>query len=145
MAIYSQRFPKFISMDKVLPGPAFFPTIIGILLILFGVYLIIKNLPKLKKLKEPPAYENQSLLKFLNSYSFQNFLIFFFLTLVYPTVINYIGFYLGTFLYCIVTMKRLKVKWITAALSSILIIFIIWIIFHKIAFIPLPQGYIFRR
>jgi len=40
-------------------------------------------------------------------------------------------------------MTKLHVKWLTAALSSAIIVVFTWIIFGKIAFIPLPTGIIF--
>jgi len=146
MILYSQKFPKFISLSKILPGPSFFPTIIGSLFIILGGYLVTESLIILSKLsKNEKATKNFNFSKIVNDATFQNFFIFIFLSIIYLIIINYIGFYISTFLYSFILMKRLKVKNITAIISSILIIFLIWAIFYKIAFIPLPIGSLFRR
>jgi len=140
MIFYSTTFPKVHSGGDVMTGPSFFPTIIGILMITFGIYTIIANLLSRKKLSEELKKNDNS---FFKSREFFNFLIFVLFIAVYPTVINVLGFFIGTFLFCFILMKRLQAKWISAILSSLILVIFTWIIFGKIAFISLPMGIIF--
>jgi hypothetical protein len=140
MIINSRTFPKVRAGEQVMTGPSFFPTIIGILMIIFGIYTIIANLLSrevgLKDLKKIN-------LSFFKSFEFLNFFIIVFFIFMYPTIIETLGFYLGTFLFCIILMKRLKVKWINAILSSLILVIFTWIVFGGIAFISFPIGIIF--
>lgn len=140
MILYSRTFPKVHSGGDVMTGPSFFPTIIGILMITFGIYTIIANLLSRKNLSEELKKNDNS---FFKSREFLNFLIFVLFIAVYPTVINILGFFIGTFLFCFILMKRLQARWIGAILSSVILVIFTWIIFGKIAFISLPTGIIF--
>lgn len=140
MILYSRTFPKVRSGGDVMTGPSFFPTIIGILMIAFGIYTIILNLLSRKNLSEELKNNDNS---FFKSREFFNFLIFVLFIAIYPTVINVLGFFIGTFLFCVILMKRLQAKWIRAILSSLILVIFTWIIFTKVAFISLPMGIIF--
>jgi len=140
MILYSRTFPKVRSGGDVMTGPSFFPTIIGILMIAFGIYTIILNLLSRKNLSEELKNNDNS---FFKSREFFNFLIFVLFIAIYPTVINVLGFFIGTFLFCFILMRRLQAKWIRAILSSLILVIFTWIIFTKVAFIFLPMGIIF--
>ena len=140
MILYSRTFPKVRSGGDVMTGPSFFPTIIGILIIIFGIYTIIANLLSRESLSEELKKNDNS---FFKSREFFNFLIIVFFIAAYPTIINILGFFIGTFLFCFILMKRLQAKWISAILSSLILVIFTWIIFGKIAFISLPTGIIF--
>ncbi len=140
MILYSRTFPKVHSGGDVMTGPSFFPTIIGILMAALGIYTIIANLLVRKKLSEELKKNDNS---FFKSREFFNFLIFALFTALYPTVINVLGFFIGTFLFCFILMKRLQTKWISAIFASLILVIFTWIIFGKIAFISLPMGIIF--
>ena len=45
MVLYSRTFPKVRMGEKIVIGPSFFPTIIGLLLLLYGGYITVINLP----------------------------------------------------------------------------------------------------
>src|SRR5450830_670551 len=137
MILYSRTFPKVRSGGDVMTGPSFFPTIIGILMIAFGIYTIILNLLSRKNLSEELKNNDNS---FFKSRDFLNFVLF---IAIYPTVINVLGFFIGTFLFCFILMRRLQAKWIRAILSSLILVIFTWIIFTKVAFISLPMGIIF--
>src|SRR5659263_389092 len=108
MILYSRTFPKVRSGGDVMTGPSFFPTIIGILMIAFGIYTIILNLLSRKNLSEELKNNDNS---FFKSREFFNFLIFVLFIAIYPTVINVLGFFIGTFLFCFILMRRLQAKW----------------------------------
>jgi len=142
MILYSRTFPKVRMGEKMVTGPSFFPTIIGLLLVIFGIYTIIFNLLLKKRVyKEQKVFINL----FCTSNEFLNFFIFIFLIALYPTIVNLLGFFIGSFLFCIILMKRLQARWINTILSSLIIIIFTWIVFGKIAFISLPKGIIFNR
>jgi len=140
MILYSRTFPKLYLSGDVMTGPNFFPTNIGILMIIFGIYTIIANILSRKDLSEK-VKKNE--ISFYRSQGFFTFLIFIFFIAIYPPVINILGFFLGTFLFCFILMKRLQAKWMSAIIASIIIVFFSWIIFWKIAYISLPMGIIF--
>jgi len=140
MILYSRTFPKVRSGQDAMTGPSFFPTIIGILIIVLGIYTIIDNLLSRKAISEEIGKNNNS---FFKSREFFNFLILVFFIAAYPTIIDILGFSIGTFLFCLILMKRLQAKWISAVLSSLILVIFTWIIFGKIAFISLPTGIIF--
>jgi hypothetical protein len=140
MILYSTTFPKARSGGDVMTGPSFFPTIIGIILISFGVYTIIADLMSCRIHKENS--ENRSL-SFFKSREFFNPLIFIIFSAIYPAIISLLGFFIGTFLFCFILMKTLQAKWISAIISSLVIVAFTWVIFVKIAYISLPMGIIF--
>jgi len=140
MTLYSRTFPKVHSGQDAMTGPGFFPTIIGILLIVLGIYVTIANLLSGKAISEEIGKKNNS---FFKSREFFNFLILVFFIAAYPMIIDILGFSIGTFLFCLILMKRLQVKWVSAILSSLIIVIFTLVIFGKIAFISLPIGIIF--
>jgi len=141
MILYSRTFPKARSAG-VMTGPSFFPTIIGIMMLMLGIYKVIFNFRFSRRVSEKMQ---RDMVSFYKSSKFHNFLIFILSIALYPTIINYLGFLIGSFLFCLVLMRRLRVKWIASIVSSIVIVFISWVIFEKIAFIGLPTGIIFTE
>lgn len=140
MVLYSRTFPKAHSGGDVMTGPSFFPTIIGIIMLALGIYTILSNLRSSKHISEKVEKSETS---FYKSREFLTFLIFLLFIAIYPTIINYLGFFIGTFLFCFILMKRLHAKWITSIVASVIIVLVSWFIFGKIAFIGLPTGIIF--
>lgn len=142
MVLYSKTFPKVRSGGDVMTGPGFFPTIIGMLLLIFGFYVLILGLIRKGKLKEK-IKRDSNMITFLKSKEFLYFLLFIIFTAAYPTVTIYFGFFIGAFLFCFILMKVLQAKWISAIVSSIVLIATVYIIFEMVAHIPLPIGTIF--
>lgn len=140
MILYSRTFPKVRSGQDAMTGPSFFPTIIGILIITFGIYTIIAHLLSRENLSEKLKKNDNS---FFKSPEFFNLLVLIFFIAAYPTIIDFLGFFLGTFLFCFILMKRFQARWVSAILSSLILVIFTWIIFGKIAFISLPLGVIF--
>jgi hypothetical protein len=140
MLLYSRTFPKVHSGGDIMTGPGFFPTVIGIILILFGIYTTIVAFLSRGKIQDMIKTDG---LSFLKSREFQNFLIIICFAALYPTIIDYLGFFIGTFLFCFLLMKRLQAKLSNAIVSSVILVFLTWIIFRKIAFISFPTGTIF--
>ena len=141
MIFYSQTFPKVHTGGDVLTGPSFFPTIIGILMIALGIFYLILSYFQQAKVERKYNQENRG--NFFKGREFFNFLAFVALTALYPTIINFLGFFVGTFLFCVILMKILQAKWINAILSSLIIVGLTWIIFVKIASVSFPVGIIF--
>ncbi len=142
MIFYSRTFPKARSAGGVMTGPSFFPTIIGAMMFVLGIYKIISNFHFSRYISEKTQ---RGVVSFYKSPEFYNFLVFIFSIALYPTVVNYLGFLIGSFLFCLILMRRFCVEWIASIVSSIVIVFISWVIFEKIAFIGLPAGIIFAR
>lgn len=141
MVLYSRTFPKVRMGEKIVTGPSFFPTIIGLLLLLYGGYITVINLPFKKRVFKE---QKMSINSFFTSNEIFNFFIFVIFIALYPAIVNIMGFFVGSFLFCIILMKRLQAKWISSILSSLIIVIFTWIVFGKIAFISLPKGIIFN-
>lgn len=141
MIFNSKTFPKVHSGAGVMTGPGFFPTIIGILMIILGIYSIITNFLLGKNLEKELKQNSYS---FFKSHEFFNFLIFIIFIAIYPILISFLGFLIGSFLFCFILMKRLQARWIDAILYSTILVIFTWIVFGKIAFISFPKGIIFR-
>lgn len=142
MILYSRTFPKVRMGEKIVTGPSFFPSIIGLLLLLYGICLIIFNLlPKNRVYREHKIVLDI----FINRYELYNFFIFVISIFLYPTIVNILGFFIGSFLFCIILMKRLQAKWMNTIISSLIIVVFTWLIFGKIAYISLPIGILFSK
>lgn len=142
MISYCRTFPKVRMGEKIVTGPSFFPSIIGLLMLLYGVCLVIFNLlPKNRVYQEHKITVNT----LINSYELSNFLIFIIFIALYPTIVNVLGFFIGSFLFCVILMKRLQAKWINTIISSLIIVIFTWVIFGKIAYISLPTGILFNK
>jgi len=128
-------FPKFVVSGKRLPGPAFFPTILSIILIISGFYEIIMALLG-KRFSKPP----RPFLDYLKDWGIQNVLILLFMLIIYVPVIKLLGFILGTFIISLLLMVRLKAGWIRSVIVSIALIIVIVLLFEKVFKIPLPEG-----
>lgn len=128
-------FPKFEHADKL--GPAFWPEIILLLTIILSGMLIAKNVSDwLKKRKtglHPVIEEKQGNLKRLS--------VAIVVSLVYGFMVPYSGFLLSILLFQIIFLLILKVKkiWILIFYPVGLTV-VIYFIFIKILYIPLPRG-----
>ena len=128
-------FPKFVVSGKRLPGPAFFPTILGIILIISGFYEIIVSLIEKRFIRGSKPF-----LEYLKDWGIQNVLILIFMLLVYVPIIKFLGFVLGTFIISLILMLRLKTGWLRGVMVSIALIIVIVLLFEKVFKIPLPEG-----
>ena len=128
-------FPKFVVSGKKLPGPAFFPTILGIILVISGFYEIIMALLEKRFFRLSKPFSN-----YLKDWGIQNVLILLLMLIIYVPIIKFLGFILGTFIISSLLMVRLKTGWIRSVVVSIALIVVIVLLFEKVFKIPLPEG-----
>lgn len=117
-------FKKIASLDI---GPAFFPKILGWLLIAFSIMLGVEAIKK----------NDTEEVVFLN----RNLLIVFAFVGVYAIVFNWAGFILTSAVLLSILMKLMGAEtWKKTIIISIITTFIIYGIFHTFLNVPLPLG-----
>ncbi|MCS7233357.1 MAG: tripartite tricarboxylate transporter TctB family protein [Synergistetes bacterium] len=138
---YSRFFPKYTSGAQELPGPSFFPRLLAIFIIAFGIYFVIYGIYRVLKNRDERRSFNSLEFKDLRS------LLSYVLVLstgfiVYP-VLNFFGTIVGFTVIGIFLMRIFKVKWITSIIYSFAMALIINWIFKGIFKLPLPDDKIF--
>lgn len=128
-------FPMFEHADKL--GPAFWPKIILLLTIILSGTLTAKNGLNWFKSKDtghhPVNEEHQGNLKPLS--------LAIAVSLIYGFSVPYTGFLLSIFLFQIIFLLILKVKKVwTLIFYPVSLTAVIYLIFIKILYIPLPRG-----
>lgn len=126
------KFPSFEVSGKKLPGPAFFPVILGIVFLIAGVYEIIcffisGNIFKIN-------------LSWFKSWENKNILFFLFSSLIYVILLNYFGFIICTLILLVVLMLRLRVNFLTSIGISLTVLVIILVVFQFFFNVSFPTG-----
>lgn len=127
----TSRFP----VDKVMGiGPAFFPRILAIGLIIFSIILIILNLFKKKEaVKASFSIKNPEI---------QRVAISLVATIVYVLCMSFFGFIISTTLYLMFLMYLMKLrKWMRIIIVSVAVSVVIYTIFKSLLNISLPSGF----
>ncbi|KUK13926.1 MAG: putative tricarboxylic transport rane protein [bacterium] len=132
---YSGTFPKFISGDKELPGPSFFPRFVAIFILGFGLFLIVNSglslIKKREKIRFLDNLDKKMLLKFIAVLS---------TGFVVEPVLSLLGAVPGLTAISVFLMRVFRVKWIQSLIYSLaLAVFIYWI-FRGVFKLPLPEG-----
>ena len=137
-------FPKYIVSGKQLPGPNFFPILLGIIVFIFGFYEVagcfwqsLKE--KTSKTTESP-HRSVSLFRFLTEWGNMNVILFVTGIALYVPFIQWIGFGVGTFIFSTLLMVRLKAGWIKSIAISAIVVLLIMLVFEKLFRIPLSPG-----
>jgi putative tricarboxylic transport membrane protein len=108
-------------------GPAFFPRVLGILLIAFAITLGFQTMKK----------NDQTAVAFVN----RNLLIVFGLVAVFALVFNFLGFLISSVVLLTVLMKLMGAEsWKKAILVSTITTIAIYSVFHTFLNVPLPLG-----
>lgn len=125
----SLTFPKVVVAGRKLPGPAFFPVLLSIVLILTGLCEIITGW------RMPVGKE-----KFEWNWGTTNNVIIIFFLFVYVLLMRIFGYALSTFLFAFILMLRLKVRFGRAIVIAIFTVLFIVGIFGQVFHIQLPIG-----
>jgi len=133
--IYGSNFPEFVVRGNRLPGPKFFPFLISFLLLIFGLYFIIRSLLILKTSKSNNSVEKVTKKGLVRVIAVIIGISF------YVPLINLIGFKIGTFVFSTIMMSLFGIKIFKSMLYSLILTIIIVIIFEKIFLIPFPQKF----
>lgn len=126
----TNSFPDFNIGNAGVPGPAFFPNLIGGLLILVGIGEFFE------------ARKSKRHLNFAikNKQSLFNILVVIALILAYIFLLKKIGFILMSFFFCFVVMKLLQVSWSKSIIFALILVVILYLVFGKLFRLPLPVG-----
>ena len=115
-------------------GPDFWPKIVLICLILFSAYLTISNVNKWRKSKDERAAEDDT--------SWKKALLAGFLILGYIILLKPVGFLVLTPFFIVTLMLLIKRERIrTIPITVIVIMVLVYIIFGKLLYVPLPKGF----
>ncbi|MBW7571411.1 tripartite tricarboxylate transporter TctB family protein [Caproiciproducens faecalis] len=137
---------NFINLSKADPiGPQFFPRVIAIVMAILAVVQIVKNWVVLKKEKVQQTDEKAETKK---SSSKMAFWLTVAMLIVYPLVIQYVGFIILTsvYLFCQIFLLlpegsiRSKKNVIKAAIISVVFTVCVYFLFTKMFLIFLPSG-----
>ena len=116
-------------------SPALFPKILAVSLIVLACILIIRGLREGKNWKFSFNIHDR------NSFLALGFVVG---TFLYGLTIEYLGFLVVTTLYTLVFILWMKgAKPLKAFIISCITAGVIYYVFHKLMFVPLPQGEIF--
>lgn len=110
-------------------GPNFFPNIVVLAMMILSVLLIIDSYRK--KFDEEVSFH-------LKNIKLPAILIL--LTVIYTTVLSFIGFITTTTIILVIAMMLLKTKPIKSIITSIIITLILYAGFKLVLMVPLPAG-----
>ena len=133
--ILSSQLPKGRSEFNI-PGPNFFPTILGIGILLCGIYQVILGFIK----KDILSINFKEVFKNIKNPEVINVLIIIGLLLFFLIFFEIIGFVICLIIMMVIIMIRFKVKLIKMIITITIFIGIIIAIFELIFHITLPLG-----
>lgn len=133
--ILSAKLPKGRSNLNI-PGPAFFPNLLGIGLLICGIYQIILGFFK----KDIPVINFKELLNNIKNIQVINLFIVIGLLIFFILFYEIIGFIICLTILLVITMIRFKVRLLSIIIATIVFIGIILIIFGTLFHVSLPMG-----
>ncbi len=116
-------------------GPAFFPTIIGVVLSGCGVILIVKGIARRRT--EPWLALGEWVHR---PHHLINFFLIFLTLIAYILFTDSLGFIPVSFLIISILMVRFGARWITAVGIGLAATLVIHTLFYKFLLVPLPWG-----
>jgi putative tricarboxylic transport membrane protein len=145
ISFFSLRLPLEDTRRTVgLPGPGFFPLLLGVLLALLGVLLLVKSWIERRKAvghEKGPSGEGAGLAGFWANkkpFSVLAGLI------IYSAILERLGFLLSTFLFLILLLRSVaRQKWTLSIITALSISLLSYLIFEVWLKAQLPPG-IFR-
>ena len=124
VSIEVSGYTKIASLDI---GPAFFPRVLGSLLIVFAILLAGQAMKK----------NDQTQVVFIN----RNLMIVFGLVAAFAVAFNFLGFIITSVVLLTVLMRLMGAEsWKKAILVSIITTIVIYGVFHTFLNVPLPLG-----
>lgn len=124
--LYSLSFPH---MADGQPGPALFPQLLSLMLIGFGAVTIRQS--RNPQIRDEVVHEGTGVVRGA---------IILFLIGVYIVVVQQLGFVITSALLTVTLMVMLRVRPLTAVLSTAAIIIFSVLLFQKMLRVPLPPG-----
>jgi len=132
----TRNFPTGQGYVK-LTGPAFFPNVLSIILILAGVAEVVNGIILRTSLSPVAVLGIGEQLKTPGT---QTLLIIIALMVLYVLFMKPVGFFPTSFLFLFLLMWRLKVRWWKSALFSIVLLGVLYGVFVRLFYVNLPAG-----
>jgi len=138
---FGWSFLAYKIRGESLPGPEFFPFTLAVVLIMLGVYYIIKSAVMIKMKKLP----RDAAIAFEEKFTFEgvkNIVAVVAAIVFFVPIIELLGFILGTIIVSSILMIILNVKVLRSIIYSTILAVMIFLIFGTLFRIPLPEGII---
>jgi hypothetical protein len=139
----SAKFPMPQEYLRFGGGAAHYPRLVAICFVVLAIFLIRESM-KLHKQEKKGAPESTSVRSTPAS-----LVLIILLSLAYPFAIHYLGFRLGTFLFLVLGIMKLKgmrpsvLGTFVILAISVVATGVIYLLFYKIVRVPLPTGELF--
>jgi len=153
---FALQLPVFIQRGQRLPGPQYFPTILGVFLCIAGVVELLRylacrrrNSPGCVDQVPAPGQEpapggklhlGARIERVAKNWGNQSVALLLVSLLIFVLVLPSLGFVLTGFLFSLVMLLRLNAKPLPAVLLSVALVVIIAFIFVTAFRVPLPRG-----
>ena len=138
--LLTRTFPKGAASSMQLTGPAFFPNLLAVILLLIGVYQIVLGFTIDLKDQEYTLHQFAEDLKKPQSITI---LIIIGMLVFFVLFIKILGFFTTSALFLLVVLRRFKLVWWKNVLITLTFLAIIYLIFIKIFTTSLPSGFLF--
>src|SRR6056297_3244207 len=132
----TSEFPQGMG-SKGTPGPEFFPNVLTVLLIVFGVMEIVIGF---KKQEQFEAITVGKMWNGIKSWGGLNILLVIALMLFYIFLFEILGFIVTSFIVLFILMWRLGVPWWKNIIATATLIIVIQLLFGYLFTISLPYG-----
>lgn len=126
-----------------LPGPGFFPLVLGVLLAILGASLLIKPWVEGRKAKEskekPPGVGTAEAVFWMNKRAFSVLVSL----VIYSIVFERLGFLLSTFLFLVLLFRGISSqRWTISLITAVSVSLVSYLIFDIWLMAQLPKGFL---
>ncbi len=135
--ILTRSFPAGAASNMQLSGPAFFPNVLSIILIIMGLLQLGQGI--LRKTENAEGSVRNAL-KVLSRPASVTLIITILLIAFYIAAVERLGFFVTSYLFLFLLLWRLKVVWWKSLLTALIFLAVIYLIFAKVFMISLPAG-----
>ncbi len=138
------QLPEFVQRGQQLPGPRYFPTILGVFFCIAGVVELVRYIRHKRharaagRLPADPFFVR--LKSVTGDWGAHSVAIILGSLAVFVPVVQVLGFVLGGTLFSTVLMLRLKARWYNAIILSLVVVLVIAVVFGRLFRVPLPAG-----
>lgn len=128
----TRSFPAYLTANSS-TGPDFFPNLIAIILMVVGIGEFFEARNSVKTIN----------FRIADKRAFINIVVVIIAIITYILVLPILGFVFSSFLFSILVMMLLNVKFIKSLIFSLVLVGILFLIFSQLFRVPLPQSILF--
>ncbi len=136
----SAQLPDFIQRGRQLPGPRYFPTILGIFFCVAAVVELVRYLRQRRNRTVPAPSIRQRAFAVMQDWGSHSVVLILASLIVFVPLIRYVGFIAGGIVFSALVMLRLRAKWYNAIILSVVVVLVIAVVFGMLFRVPLPRG-----